>query len=585
MKNRLVKRCLSILLSLVLAVIAMPLTAVGSFAETCGDWDYSVINGNEAEITGYYGSATEIEIPSTLDGYRVTRIGNNTFTHYTSLTSVIIPDSVTSIGHFAFERCESLESVTIDSVASIGFAAFYACISLTSVIMLNGVTSIDAYAFNGCFSLKNVTIPKSVTSIGENAFPPVEGLDDPPDEFKVYYNPNCSYGNITGSITEFILPDEVASIGADMFADYRYLKKITLPAGVTFIDDNAFANCPANLIVYGYTESYAEEHCVENGYNFVALDAGDLADFEYEIGGDKVTITCYYGSDSNLVVPASIAGKWVAEIDDIAFAKSSTLTEVTLPKHLESIGESAFARCSKLESITIPASATSIGNNALANCSANLSVYGYTDSVAEEYCVENSHRFVPLDSTVADFEYVIDGDTVVITAYNGTDSSIIVPASIEGKWVTEIDGAAFANNSLLTDITLPKRIESIGALAFKRCTALESITIKQNITEIDSTAFDNCTSLTTIYGYLDTAAQEYADSHGIDFVYLDIITPGDLDGDGSCELADYAILKGYVSGDGSTLTNYQKIACDVCADKSYDAFDMFYMDKIINGIA
>ena len=88
-----------------------------------------------------------------------------------SMTSIIIPNSVTNIGNKAFKRCESLTSVTIpNSVTSIGGAAFDSCEGLTNVTIGNSVTSIGDCAFQDCSGLTRITIPNSVTSIGNAAF-------------------------------------------------------------------------------------------------------------------------------------------------------------------------------------------------------------------------------------------------------------------------------------------------------------------------------------------------------------------------------------------------------------------------------
>ena len=98
-------------------------------------------------------------------------IGSWAFGGCTGLTSITIPNRVTSIGQSAFSSCESLTSITIpNSVTSIGGGAFGGCTSLTSVIIPNSVTSIGSYAFFDCSSLTSITIPNSVTSIGERAF-------------------------------------------------------------------------------------------------------------------------------------------------------------------------------------------------------------------------------------------------------------------------------------------------------------------------------------------------------------------------------------------------------------------------------
>lgn len=135
-------------------------------------------------VTGLSGipSSTEIVIPSVYNGYPVTAIGfsvsympafeeHGPFYGYSGITSVTIPNSVTTIGFCAFAECTGLTSITIpDSVTTISQAAFYGCTNLTSITIPDSVTEIDRCAFENCTGLKSITIPDSVTEIGDSAF-------------------------------------------------------------------------------------------------------------------------------------------------------------------------------------------------------------------------------------------------------------------------------------------------------------------------------------------------------------------------------------------------------------------------------
>ena len=189
---------------------------------------YNYINeGTELEVTFrgesydvYYEYSGNVVIPEEVNYMnrirKVTSIGESAFWHC-SITSVTIPNSVTSIGRYAFEWCSRLTSVTIgNSVTSIGDHAFYNCNRMTSVSIGNSVTSIGNDAFLKCKGLTSVTIPNSVTSIGDYAFRECSGL------------------------TSVTIPNSVTSIGESAFRECSGLTSVTIPNSVTSIGDYAF---------------------------------------------------------------------------------------------------------------------------------------------------------------------------------------------------------------------------------------------------------------------------------------------------------------------------------------------------------
>src|SRR5258706_451654 len=148
---------------LLLLLLTLPAVVQAQF-------NYTTNNG-AITITGYTGPGDAVVIPDTINGLPVNRIGDYAFSANTNLTSITIPNSVTSIGNQAFYYCTNLTTVTIpNSVTNIGVSAFESCISLTNVTIPASVTSIGGQAFNSCTSLTNVMIPASVTSIGAYAF-------------------------------------------------------------------------------------------------------------------------------------------------------------------------------------------------------------------------------------------------------------------------------------------------------------------------------------------------------------------------------------------------------------------------------
>jgi len=292
--------------------------------ETSGDWTYTV-SDNQATITGYSGDGGEVVIPAELDGVAVVKVGESCFEGNTSVTSITIPDSVTSIEDYAFYNCTSLPSITIpDSVTSIGFGTFANCTSFTSVTIPDSVTSIGEYAFYNCTSLTSVTIPDSVTSIGERAF-----MD-------------CT------SLTSVTIPDSVTSIGERAFMNCTSLTSIPVNTdnlNYSSVDGVLFNKLQTSLILYPAgkeDDSYTIPDSVESIWNGAFSQCTSL---------------------TNITIPDSVESIWNG-----AFSECSSLTSVTIPDSVTSIGVYAFHDCTSLTSITIPDSIESIGEGAFEGC-------------------------------------------------------------------------------------------------------------------------------------------------------------------------------------------------------------------------
>ena len=249
-------------------------------------------------------SQTSYTIPNS-----VTRIGYGAFRGCTGLTSITIPNSVTSIASWAFDGCTGLTSINVasgnnyysdnngvlfnkkktelirypegksqtsytipDSVTSIGNWAFDGCTGITSITIPNSVTSIGAHAFDGCTGLTSITIPNSVTSIGYMAFYGCTGLTSIAIPNSVTSIGNWAFFECTG-LTSITIPNSVTSIGDGAFNSCTGLTSITIPDSVTSIGDKAFRDCTGLKDVY-YTGSKDEWKAISVGsYNGNLLDA------------------------------------------------------------------------------------------------------------------------------------------------------------------------------------------------------------------------------------------------------------------------------------------------------------------------
>ena len=179
---------------------------------------YSVKEGTRIicdSAFSFCSSLSEIVIPSS-----VASIGDSAFSWCDSLSEIVIPSSVTSIGDEVFYDCDSLSEIVIpSSVTSIGDEAFYDCDSLSEIVIPSSVTSIGDSAFSSCYSLSEIVIPSSVTSIGDSAF-------------------SSCY-----SLSEIVIPSSVTSIGDEAFYDCYSLSEIVIPSSVTSIGEGTFNGC------------------------------------------------------------------------------------------------------------------------------------------------------------------------------------------------------------------------------------------------------------------------------------------------------------------------------------------------------
>jgi hypothetical protein len=425
-------------------------------AEVPAQYTYTT-NNSMITIIGYTGSAFAIEIPSMINGLPVTSIGSIA-SHSTSLAVVLIPNSITNIGDYAFYGCLRLTTITVDAanpvyssldgvlfnktkttlirfpggkpnsytipntVTSIVGQAFSRCDLLTSVTIPSSVTTLGVAAFSGCLSLPNVTIPSSLTNIGDHAFFDCLGLTTITADAAnpVYSSLDGVLFNKTkttliqfpgGKVGSYTIPTSVTNIWDSAFKFCKSLTSVTIPNSVTSIDQWAFSDCTSLI-------------SVTMGDSVNSLGLGSFS------GCLNLT---------NINIPDS-----VTSIGGEAFAFCANLTSITIPNSVTSIGEMTFQYCSNLASITIGNKVTSIGAGAFYDCT----------------------RL----------------------------TSVVIPDS-----VTNIEDRVFVSCSKLTNIMIGNRVVNIGYMAFSDCTSLTNVNIPNSVTSLGDNAFHGCFRLTGVY--------------------------------------------------------------------------------------
>ena len=504
-----------------------------------------------AAVTGCQAGATDVEVARSItrngESYIVYRIADGSssssgafYSARSTLTSVTLPDSLISIGEYAFSRCSNLTSITIPAnVETIDEHAFSYCSKLATVNFAENskLTSIELFAFHSCSSLTEITLPASLTSINlaNSLFENCNNLT----EINVDVN-NTVYSSIDGvlfnkagtGIVQFpkgragsyTIPDGVTSIGSYAFKNCSKLTSVIIPDGVTSIRRNAFDGC-----------SSLTEISIPSSVTSIELFAFD--------GCSKLT---------SVIIPDGVTsiGRW-------AFDGCSSLTEIRIPSSVTSVGSDAFDGCTSLktvivESSTIYSRLTGLGTSAAGGILANAETIKIAESVddgSNSYLIANYDRAVGSgeDAGYIIYTYPVEiaengviyklsqiNKTAQVSGAESTLSgAVAIPSSItyQGESypvvdiaeatsastgafysarttitsidlsalsLTELPNYALASLTALQSVTLPDSLISIGEYAFSRCSNLTSITIPANVETIDEHAFSYCSKLATV---------------------------------------------------------------------------------------
>ena len=468
----------------------------------------------------------------------------------TGLKTITLPESVTSIGMWAFADCAKLEQVSFPaSLTSIDGCAFENCTALTAVTLPKRLTELGNDVFENCSALKSVWIPKSLTNIngfGDGCFAGCTALTDITFETGITKIADHQFdGSPIKSIT---IPGTVTTIGMSAFSDCANLTAIDLPTSVTEIDAYAFSSTgltavtlPKHLRKLGLS---AFSGCTALKSVFIPLSLQNtsnpfrnctaLTDVTFEDGRTELPNTLLEDSGiRQLTVPQT-----VTKIGDSAFAGCTQLTAITLPDGLRELGRGAFSGCTALTGVALPDSLTALGYGAFANCTA-LTAVEFPAGIAPASWRSGSGmlknctslRSVKLPGTVPSLD---DDFFAGCTALE----QIVLPDS-----VTKIGSNLFNGCTALTDVTLSTNLQAIPANTFYGCASLQKLVAPYAVTKIGKNAFANCTSLTsltllrnvteaasdalsypeqvTVYGVKGTYAETYAASVGASFAAID----------------------------------------------------------------
>ena len=310
-----------------------------------GDNATATVDGDTITITGTgetydaainWSSIDKSKIRKIIFNGNITYLGDGSFSGFTNVESIILPDTLEVIGWGALAECSSLKELKIpNSVKKIEDYAFENCTALTNIAFSDSITTTGSSAFSNCTSLDKITLPSELTSLGNGVFENCNAEIIFPASLKCI----PELGN--NAVKKVKIPEGVEIIGEDAFWGCSNLFEITLPSTITSIESGAFSG--TGITAFNYPQDITS-------------------------------------------IPANIF-------------INTNLKEFSVPEKVTEIGDSAFYDCADLEKITIPKSVTYIGTGTFAKCR-NLTIYGFKDSAAESYAKANNIKFVSADYKV-----------------------------------------------------------------------------------------------------------------------------------------------------------------------------------------
>lgn len=439
--------------------------------------EYTLNSDESSYSVAGLGSCTdeEVRIYPLYNGLPVTAIGAQAFED-THVTSVIIPDGVSTIGDSAFSGCGFLANISIpDTVSWIGDYAFNNCSQLAGVTVPMGVETIGDYTFSNC-GIAEIDLPDSITSIGESAFS------------------SCN------RLGEVLIPGSVKKIGKSAFSRCFGNIQIILSEGVEEIGDGAFAS----ILMTG---------------RFTVPDSVTSLGASMFSGSNRLT---------EIILPEGLR-----QIGDYMFSSCSSLASIQLPNGITSIGRQAFSWCSDLTAIMIPSGVEKIGVDAFSYCR-NLTIYCVAASVPEGwssawnsdscpvvwdcqnndtaadgciYVVEGGFRYALKDGSATLLQCLSSENTLCVLEeqvfYNGTPYSL-----------TRIAASAF-ETSMAAGVVIPGGITHIESGAFRDLLWLETVYYAGTEEEWDAISIDSSnTSLLDAARYYYSATEPELNGEG-----------------------------------------------------------------------
>ena len=479
-------------------IVVAPITVNASEDDelTYGDFQYKIEDDNSCTITDYDGMASSLSIPSAINGHTVKQIDTGALSDNGIITSVTIPNGVTTIGFSAFNGCIKLERIkfssNLDTVCEnafnntkwfnnqpnglvyVGKVAYKYKGDMprnTKITVKSDTVSISESAFKDCANLTAILIPSSVKHIDKYAFYNCQGLTKLNFNDGIERIENDAFGSCE-KLTSVNFSETLKSIGAFAFVECKKLSEITIPQSVTSVGEYAFSGCE-NLA----SVTVSDDLPYVGGRAFEKTKwLNSQPDGVVYIGKSA------YGYKGDMPKNTELSLKsGITNISGYAFYEEKNLTSVKIPETVSRIGNWAFLDCEGLKNVNIPDGVKRIESWTFSNCSSLTNI------------------------TVPDSVTVLDG-----LAFSYCTNLKNIELS---KNLTEIGMGALSHCTSLETIDIPDSVIIMDNIAMAGCSELKSVNIGSNLKTVGGQVFAGCTSLEKVNVNLNN--KNYTSENGI----------------------------------------------------------------------
>ena len=479
-------------------IVVAPITVNASEDDelTYGDFQYKIEDDNSCTITDYDGMASSLSIPSAINGHTVKQIDTGALSDNRIITSVTIPNGVTTIGFSAFNGCIKLEKIkfssNLDTVCEnafnntkwfnnqsnglvyVGKVAYKYKGDMprnTKITVKSDTVSISESAFKDCANLTAILIPSSVKHIDKYAFYNCQGLTKLNFNDGIERIENDAFGSCE-KLTSVNFSETLKSIGAFAFVECKKLSEITIPQSVTSVGEYAFSGCE-NLA----SVTVSDDLPYVGGRAFEKTKwLNSQPDGVVYIGKSA------YGYKGDMPKNTELSLKsGITNISGYAFYEEKNLTSVKIPETVNRIGNWAFLDCEGLKNVNIPDGVKRIESWTFSNCSSLTNI------------------------TVPDSVTVLDG-----LAFSYCTNLKNIELS---KNLTEIGMGALSHCTSLENIDIPDSVIIMDNIAMAGCSELKSVNIGSNLKTVGGQVFAGCTSLEKVNVNLNN--KNYTSENGI----------------------------------------------------------------------